>query len=261
MLRPVPCSALSEPSYLPTTSSTTSRMNASKRAISAAWLRSGVTRKCRLPADACPKITPRIAVTPNRRMRSSAPSARRSGGKQTSSRMNDVPVGRAPPTEAEQAAPHVPVLRGDRGVDGERGGLQQRQRRRRSASERRCACARVAASGQRNSTSSAVAVSGSASHRAGTPGRPATARSDARSSSSTAAAPSATNGATAAQARVHVGEDQERRRAELVVADGAEHRLARSAPACPPIRPAPGGRSPAVSRRRGTPPCDSRSCS
>jgi hypothetical protein len=43
-------------------------------------------------------------------------------------------------------------------------------------------------------------VSGSAFHRSGTPGLPSTARSDARSSSSTAAAPLSTKGFTAAHA-------------------------------------------------------------
>jgi hypothetical protein len=48
--------------------------------------------------------------------------------------------------------------------------------------------------------SSAVAFSGNAFQRSGTPGLPSTARSDARSMSSTAAAPWSTNGLTAAQA-------------------------------------------------------------
>ena len=57
-LRPVPCSALSEPSYLPTTSSTTSCMKRPKCAMSFASFRNGVIRKCRLPAEAWPKTTP-----------------------------------------------------------------------------------------------------------------------------------------------------------------------------------------------------------
>ena len=57
----------------------------------------------------------------------SAPSASRSGGKQTSSRMNDVPLGRAPPTLASSPLRITQYCAAVRGVAGEVGRLEQRQ--------------------------------------------------------------------------------------------------------------------------------------
>ena len=58
MLRPVPCSALSEPSYFVTTISTRSTVNASYCRMAASSLKDCEITKWRLPSLACPKMMP-----------------------------------------------------------------------------------------------------------------------------------------------------------------------------------------------------------
>jgi hypothetical protein len=113
--------------------------------------------------------------------------------------MNDVPDGRAPPTEARSPLRTFQNCAATAASCVNSAG-SSRARPASVAAARASAAVRAAALGSRNSTSRPVAVSGSACQRAGTPGFPSTARSDARSVSSTAAAPSSTNGLTAAHA-------------------------------------------------------------
>ena len=58
MLRPVPCSPLSEPSKRRTTTSQTSSMSAWYRATSAGTAKSWVKMKWRFPSRAWPKMIP-----------------------------------------------------------------------------------------------------------------------------------------------------------------------------------------------------------
>ena len=56
MLRPVPCSALSEPSYFRATIWQTSSMKRAYRDTSSTSPKSGVKTKCRFPSSAWPKM-------------------------------------------------------------------------------------------------------------------------------------------------------------------------------------------------------------
>ena len=118
--------------------------------------------------------------------------------------MNDVPDGRAPPTDASRPLRTVQYCAATAGSRVNCAG-SSRSRPASTRSAATCAAARAGSSGARNSTSSPVALAGSAFQRSGTPGLPSTDRSDARSVNSTAAAPQSTKGFTAAQAECMSG--------------------------------------------------------
>ena len=152
-------------------------------------LSDGVIRKCRLPADAWPKIDAGVAVPREQRLQIERAVGQPLGREADVLEDERRAGGRAPPTDASRP------LRTFQNCAASAGSTVN------SAGSSRVSPARVGGPGApapsratlglaaRNSTSSPVAVSGSARQRSGTPGLPSTARSDARSSSSTAAAP------------------------------------------------------------------------
>ncbi len=99
MIRPVPCSALRLPSFA-STRSTMSAVNASYRSSDRGSLNRSLTRKCRLPSRAWPKITDEsYACVRNSSVRPSQVGSSRSTGTQMSSSSAVVPDGREPATD------------------------------------------------------------------------------------------------------------------------------------------------------------------
>ncbi len=103
MLRPVECSAFSEPSNRSTVSRQKASMKAAYRSTSAGRAASKASRKCRLPWAACPATAASKPCSAWSASSASQASASRDGGTAKSSVIRVVPGARAPPTAATKA--------------------------------------------------------------------------------------------------------------------------------------------------------------